>query len=69
MTKTISIEGMSCSHCSAHVKQALSVLSGVEDVVVSLEAKNALVTMDAEVSDAELTKAVTDAGYTVTNVR
>lgn len=65
MTKTLKVDGMMCMHCKAHVEKALSAVEGVESVAVDLEAKTATVTLTAEVADAVLAKAVTDAGYTV----
>lgn len=43
---TISIEGMSCNHCVASVKKAVSALDGVKNVNVSLENKSADVKFD-----------------------
>ncbi len=64
MTKTISIEGMMCAHCQAHVQQALEAVAGVRAVEVSLEEKKAVVTLAGDVSDQTLMDAVTRAGYT-----
>ncbi|MBQ8228984.1 MAG: heavy metal translocating P-type ATPase [Clostridia bacterium] len=69
MKKVLSIEGMMCPHCQAHVLKALEAVEGVESVEVSLEEKNATVTLKADVSNEVLTKAVTDAGYTVTDCK
>lgn len=67
MTTTISIEGMMCAHCQAHVEKALKEVAGVTEVTVSLENKNAVVTGDA--SAETLKQAVVDAGYEVTDVK
>lgn len=67
MTTTISIEGMMCAHCQAHVEKALKEVAGVTEVIVSLENKNAVVTGDASVET--LKQAVVDAGYEVTDVK
>ena len=67
MTTTISIEGMMCAHCQAHVEKALKEVAGVAEVTVSLENKNAVVTGDASVE--ALKQAVVDAGYEVTDVK
>lgn len=67
MTTTISIEGMMCAHCQAHVEKALKEVAGVTEVTVSLENKNAVVTGDASVET--LKQAVVDAGYEVTDVK
>lgn len=65
MVKVLDIEGMMCAHCQAHVKEALEGVEGVTQVNVSLEDKQASVTMADEVSDEKLTDAVTKAGYKV----
>ena len=69
MKKVLDIEGMMCQHCVAHVNKALSGIEGVEAVEVSLENKNAAVTLAADVSDEALVKAVVDAGYEVKGVK
>lgn len=68
MEKTMIIDGMMCSHCTGRVEKALCDLGGIE-VKMSLEDKAAYLTLSREVSDAELTKAVTDAGYTVLEIK
>ena len=68
MTKTISIEGMMCGHCEATVKKALEALKGVENAEVSHTAGTAVVTLDADVSDDALKKAVEDQDYKVTKI-
>lgn len=69
MQKTISIEGMMCMHCVKHVNEALSKVDGVSLVEVSLENKNAIVTLTKDVSDSALKAAVENAGYDVTDIR
>ena len=61
MKKTVKIEGMMCQTCVKHVKTALQALD--PDVEVSLEGKCA--TIDANVDDAAIAAAVTEAGYQV----
>lgn len=63
MKKTVYINGMMCSHCTAHVQKALSALDGVESVEVSLEDKKAVLTLNKNVDDAVITAAVREAGY------
>lgn len=62
MKKTVRIEGMSCKHCAMRVEKALNALEGVR-ATVNLEAAEALVESDSELSDALLAEAVTRAGY------
>ena len=68
MKKTLHIEGMMCCHCEARVKKALEALPAVDEAVVSHEAGTAIVTLNAEVSDADLKKAVEDQDYKVTGI-
>ncbi len=68
MKKTLHVEGMMCCHCEARVKKALEALPAVDEAVVSHEAGTAIVTLNAEVSDADLKKAVEDQDYKVTGI-
>ena len=68
MKKTLHIEGMMCGHCEPRVKKALEALPAVDEAVVSHEAGTAIVTLNAEVSDADLKKAVEDQDYKVTGI-
>ena len=68
MTKTLSIKGMMCEHCEAHVKKALESLPGVEEAAASHTAGTAVVTLSAPVEDAVLKKAVKEQGYKVTAI-
>ena len=63
MEKKLSVEGMMCQHCVAHVKKALEGVDGVEEAVVDLDAKSAVVKLSADVADEALVDAVVDAGY------
>ena len=69
MEKTMKIEGMMCGHCEARVKKVLEALPEVETAEVSHEAGTAVVTMNAEVSDDVLKKAVEDQDYKVLEIR
>ncbi|MBE6971808.1 MAG: heavy metal translocating P-type ATPase [Ruminococcaceae bacterium] len=64
MTKTMTIEGMMCTHCSGRVEKVLNAMDGVS-ATVDLQAKTATVTCDASVTDEALRKTVEDAGYEV----
>ena len=69
MKKVISVDGMMCAHCQAHVQKALAAVDGVSAADVSLENKEATVTLSKEVDDQVLMDAVTEAGYTPTGCR
>ena len=66
MKKTVTIEGMMCAHCAAHVEKALNALPGVK-ATVDLAAGTAAVEGDA--ADDAIRTAVTEAGYTVKGIR
>ena len=68
MTKTMKIEGMMCEHCEARVKKSLEKLEQVDSAAVSHEAGTAVVTLNAEVDDAVLKKAVEDQDYVVKSI-
>lgn len=64
MSQTIlKIEGMTCKHCKMRAEKALQGVGGVQSVEVDLEAKQAVVTGEAERD--QLVKAVVEAGYKV----
>ena len=68
MKKTISIEGMMCTHCEATVKKALEALPEVTEAEVSHTAGTAVVTLTKDVA-ADVLKSVVEAqDYEVTGV-
>lgn len=69
MTKTMKIEGMMCGHCEAAVKKALEGVEGVASAEVSHEAGTAVVTMESEIADEILRKAVEEKDYKVLNIQ
>ena len=65
MTKVMKVEGMMCPHCEMTVKKALEALPQVDSAVVSHTDGTATVTLNDDVDDAVLKKAIEDQGYTV----
>ena len=63
MEKKLSVEGMMCQHCVAHVKKALEGIEGVEEAVVDLESNTATAKLSTDVADQVLIDAIVDAGY------
>lgn len=63
MEKKLSVEGMMCQHCVAHVKKALEGVEGVEEAVVDLDSNSATAKLSADVADQVLVDAIADAGY------
>ena len=69
MKKTLIIEGMMCGHCEAHVKKALLGLDGVTDAEVSHQKGEAVITLNKDIPDALLKKAIEDEGYSLNDIR
>ena len=67
MKKVLSIEGMSCSHCVTHVKEALESVAGVTKANVDLRKKQAVVE-GSTLDDAAMKSAVAEAGYEITAI-
>ena len=59
--KQYDISGMSCAACSARVEKAVTALEGVTSCSVSLLTNS--MTVEGDISEDEIIKAVTDAGY------
>ncbi len=58
---TYRVEGMSCGHCVAAVRDELEKVSGVEDVQVDLDTKQVVVR--GHFDDAAARAAIDEAGY------
>lgn len=61
MTRSITVEGMSCGGCESNVEEALSGVAGVTEATADRETDSASVEGDAAVTD--LVAAVEAAGY------
>lgn len=68
MKKEMLIEGMTCTHCSSRVEQALNAIEGVS-AKVDLDKKTAYVEIKGDVSEDALKAAVTGAGYEVKDIK
>lgn len=62
-TSTWQVTGMTCGHCVASVTEELLEIPGVEDVHVTLESGEVVVTSTAPVDPAAVEAAVSEAGY------
>ncbi len=60
-----SVEGMMCSGCENRVKNALSLIDGVEAVKANFETGVVRITLTKEVLENELKEAIEDLGYKV----
>ena len=68
MKKTMTVEGMSCGHCTARVEKALNAIGGVQ-AEANLQKGEVYVTMENNVEDSVLTGAVEEAGYEVKGIQ
>lgn len=68
MKKLIKINGMSCSHCVKHVKDALEEMDQVLDVNVNLEEKNAIIDCKEELEDKKIKEIIEEVGYDVLEI-
>ncbi len=66
-TKTIKIEGMRCENCNRRVQNALNEIQGI-NAKVNGDKSQAVVKLGREISDEELTRAITGLGYRVTEI-
>jgi copper chaperone CopZ len=64
MTRTYTVQGMTCSHCALSVTEEVSEVAGVRDVDVDLASGRLAVDGDG-FSDDAIRAAVAEAGYEV----
>lgn len=69
MTKVITVEGMMCGMCEAHVAEALRKVPGVEKAKADRSKREARVECGPDVSDEALLAAIANTGYDASNVR
>lgn len=67
MEKTMLIKGMTCPHCHVRVENALNSVEGVK-ARVNVGAKCAMVDCGSEITNADLIRAVQNAGYDVIKI-
>ena len=62
-TATYTVQGMTCGHCVASVKEEVGGIAGVSDVGVELETGAVTVTSESPLDTATVKAAVEEAGY------
>ncbi|TJZ58958.1 heavy-metal-associated domain-containing protein [Streptomyces piniterrae] len=62
--KQYNVTGMSCGHCAASIREEVSEVPGVTEVVVDLTA-NAVTVHGTDLDDQRLRAAIVEAGYGV----
>ncbi|CAH0175477.1 heavy-metal-associated domain-containing protein [Rhodococcus fascians] len=65
MQTTYSVEGMTCAHCAASVKEEVSEVPGVTDVDVDVDTGAVVISSDAELDAAAVDAAIEEAGYRI----
>ncbi len=59
----ITVNGMMCGHCEAHVKKALEAIDGIEAATASHEKNLVTITKTKDVEESLIKAAIEDAGY------
>ena len=67
--KIISIEGMTCEHCSDKIETTLENLVDVSKAKVDLKKKQAIVTYENTLDEILLQNTIEKLGYTVTGIK
>ncbi|SEK54462.1 Cu2+-exporting ATPase [Pseudobutyrivibrio ruminis] len=68
-TMEITVNGMMCAHCEAHVKEALEKINGVDEATANHEANLVTLKTSADVAEADLKAAVEAAGYEFVGIK
>jgi len=66
-TSKFLVTGMSCGGCEASVREAVSALPAVSDVLVSAQSGRLAVTAEQPIDEAAVLAAVQSAGYRATS--
>ena len=65
VTTTYTVDGMTCGHCAASVREEISEIPGVENVDVTVDTGAVVVTSSAALERNSVSDAVTEAGSTL----
>ncbi|MEU5300917.1 heavy-metal-associated domain-containing protein [Streptomyces noursei] len=65
--RQFNVTGMSCEHCAASIREEVSEVPGVSEVVVDLAANAVTVYGSTDLDDERLRAAIVEAGYGVTD--
>ncbi len=64
----LTIDGMHCASCASNVERSLKKTSGIKEASVSLMLKKGTVECEDSVSEEDIKKAVSRAGYKVSKI-
>ena len=59
----ITVKGMTCGHCEAHVKKALEAIDGIDSAVANHDENLVTITNSKDIDEAAIKAAVEEAGY------
>lgn len=62
------IEGMHCASCASNIERSLKKIKGIKEASISLMLKKGTVEAEDSVSEDEIKKAVSRAGYKVSKI-
>ena len=65
MEKEIFVEGMMCTHCEHHVKEALEKIKGVKEATPDFKTGKVILKCSKEIKNEDIANAVSKAGYKV----
>lgn len=65
MQTTYSVEGMTCAHCAASVKEEVSEVPGVTGVDVDVDTGAVVISSETELDAAAVDAAIEEAGYRI----
>lgn len=68
MKKIVHIDGMCCERCAKRVANALSAVTNVISADVKLRKNIAVIRSREEVLDEQITRVITEAGFTVSSI-
>ena len=68
-TMEITVKGMMCQHCEAHVKEALEKIAGVDEATANHEANLVTLKTSADVAESDIKAAVEAAGYEYVGIK
>lgn len=66
--RTVTVEGMVCENCKNRVEKCINEIEGAA-AKVNLSKKEAVVSMEKEISDEQILETIKKAGYQVTSIR
>ena len=64
----LKVKGMHCASCAGNIERSLKRIPGLKNATVSMMTRKAIVEADDNVSEEEMKRAVSRAGYKVSKI-